>query len=781
MIDRWLQAVKVQRSNRIITVDFRRARPAVVPQGSLFSADVPGDELTENFLRLLSRSSDMRCVVFDGGGGLMPALFARQGHAHFFAQVRLLSSVDCRAILPAYFFRGPDFQNLHYLDISSKSTRMDTFSGIFTRHKMPRLRILKLRGWNMESAVAERFLEAFAYQLSSLDVSRSSLGTAFLSDLLRWGFNPRRAPFRTTYQHIAVEGMLCGIVSVVDPTRLCYFIRESPWSATFCHPARYLADPPRYQPRAEDAGPRHFTRLAGTEAIRGDSLDDTIRALEGGPLDPVPHQDDLAHDAPTGLTHLHLNDLSINMVDVVAVLLHYGRSLEHFECNKALLAYTKDTEWLSKTVYPLVRYAVYGLPGLSYLFRPVFQSNLCVLKIHHSLVTNIPSLGFAPHRSGGGDAPTSTLQGLWIAETHLRARLDTVFPQTYVPDMNPRLQSLTLSGIPRRSAGVVTDRLVRFLQLAAAQEQGIERTRPANSHYRSPPVVRGLRHIRFEFASDPGLRAGGESGYSRALETDEDVIGAMEELGSVSANPWDSMGSASDEAGDAAAANDTATAASAAPAPGPTPPDHREAEHQQQQSPPPNPRLTAFPYNCTNTEYFEHPLPIAADGSRRTVLVWIGPGILGGTGTGAGEGAGERSSSRHTAAVDEYMLTLAAGGYAVQTEPTLATPAHAAAGVPEGALIYGRAWGRMLFDPPPLPRPLAGTVAAPRGPGPAERDMMRRGDVLAGIKAFRAASKGRYAAAEDAKRRLREGEDVVVPEHDFWKGKLDVEFDGATA
>lgn len=828
-VERWLQGVKVPRSDSVVTLDLRRVRPGVdsSPGVSLYSTANPATSLIGLFLKLLLRCSDLRCVVFDGHPELEPTLLAREAYKPFVGQIRLLSMADCQVALPTIFFAYPAFRKLLYLDISNNHAWAQMFTDTFTRHHLPSLRILKLKGLKTSCPVVLRMLKAFSWQLWSLDVSNNkSLQDDFLPGLVTWGFDPWRPPKSEMNEHFQVEGMLLTAPDAADDV---YILEESAWSATFSHPDRYLADPPRYHAHLDgrDPGPtrrRFFSRVTGTEVIRGDSLDDTIRALDGGPFRPVPAEHEMPYEGPTGLTHLHFNDLNVHTNCVERLLLYHSGCLEHFECNRALMMYSDDTEWLEQTLGPSTNYVLYGLPGMSYLFRPVFQSNLRVLKIHHSLVTNIPTLG--PFSSGD---PHSTLESLWLAETHLRARLDTVFPQTYVPDMNPRLHSLTLSGIPRRSSGIVTDRLVRFLQLAAAQEQGVERTRRAITHYRGATVLRGLRHIRLEFAPDPNdlddiidLTAVGGSGF----EGDEDVAAAMSALDRVSGDAWGTWDTSSEEAGDAAAANVTATAAipatapapapapAPAAAPGPTPPGYEEAEQQHappsssrpQQRPPPPPgpqRLTTFPYNSTDTEYYNHRLPDGDDGSPVTVPVWIGSGILRGAGEGSSSNynssIGDNDAQQHTtttAAVDEYMRTLATTALAARSEPTRATPAHVAAGVPAGVLFYGRAWERMLFEPPPSLASAGGagtemiTAETVKPPGPVE---LRRtmgittggggGGVLEGIKAFRVASRARYEAAVAAAAAAREGSGgeggegpLGVAGHDYWRGKLDVEF-----
>ncbi|CAK7215914.1 hypothetical protein SBRCBS47491_002647 [Sporothrix bragantina] len=262
------------------------------------------------------------------------------------------------------------------------------------------------------------------------------------------------------------------------------YIVESALSATFSHPDRYLADSPVYDERS------HFlSRLAGNEPLRSDRVKDIKIALAGGPGQPAPDWHDVRDAAicrpPPSLTHIYLSDNPDFTMEGVESMFRFSRGhIQHFDCASPAIATGGQ-----------VPFTLAGIVGRSHLFRPVFASNLQSLRIHHSLVTHIPTLN---------DPSKRPLVALEHAETVLRKRAEMACPQAVVPDLNPRLQSLTLTCLPRVSAGPLIDKLIGFLVSAADQEDAIRAQQSAVSvSRRGPTMLRGLRHIRLEFAPYP--------------------------------------------------------------------------------------------------------------------------------------------------------------------------------------------------------------------------------------------------------------------------------------
>ncbi len=93
-----------------------------------------------------------------------------------------------------------------------------------------------------------------------------------------------------------------------------------------------------------------------------------------------------------------------------------------------------------------------------------------------------------------------TMASIWLSEKSILPLVEMAYPQPLVPDMNPRLRSLTLTKIPRYSSGPVIDKLISFLKLASIQERSIWDVRLSSR--RSPSVLAGLQHIHLEFEHD---------------------------------------------------------------------------------------------------------------------------------------------------------------------------------------------------------------------------------------------------------------------------------------
>lgn len=596
----------------------------------------------------------------------------------------------------------------------------------FVQENLPNLRILKLNHMALDSRTVGRILFDFHHQLWSLDISGNRLNDDIFHALRHHGV---RCDVNSRLQHdghFEVEGKLRHS-NIADSI---YFVDESDSSATSSHPLRYFADPPNYIGGNEDENrnqPYKPHRLVGTERIRGDSVDDAITVLAGGTHDPIPVATEWPSRYPFlgGLTHLHVNGLQVSMKSVQSLLDASSGYLEHFECDQAtfsLSPHTERREWLSKAPWLSTSTTLSGFFGSAYLFRPVISSNLRVLKIHHSLVTNVPSVI---------SKSTSALENIWVAEKLFHDPIDLAYPQTYVPDMNPRLYSLTLAHIPRYSPGIIATRIINFLKLLAAQEQAIEQTKKLTPP-RGPLVLRGLRHICLEFEPEAHRQMAD-------LNTEDDVDAALDEFSTFtfSDNAWedDTPVTPTETISQPRRQSSSIKSISSSTVSGaPTLPQ------QQQQIPTtPDGRFDVFPYTTTKTEYY--PFPLTAE---RNLNIWIGNGTP--------------NAPSNTPAVNAYMrgLTLFNGRY-TRGNVVPATPCHVAAGVPAGSYLFGDAWHRLALPEKTIKRPTKAELA----------EGMR--DVLGEIKAFRLASREVYA-------RLVERGEVsgAVGQHEYWKGRVEI-------
>lgn len=701
----------------IITLNLRNLRSGLNRQLSCIASNL---NLLDAVVQVAARLPNLRCFVVDGQ--------VDSGLDKHYAQLlrplehlNLLSLAHCRVSLPLSFFSREVLAGLTYLDLSNSGSSARILlanASSFSASNLPNLGVLKLAGRALDITDAFRLLCEFSRQLWSIDLSNNKLDGFVIPLLCRDGSAYESRQRLQSNKYFDVEGMLRAASMVPDT----FFVHESNFSADFSHPDRYLADAPLYTVDniyGSDVSGRRSgqrARLQGHEPVRGDSADDMIKALAGGPHDHTPTMPEISHPnlVNVNLTHVHLNGLVLlRSKDLEEVLESNAGRLEHLECDTAIY-FPKDDWSDDKPHHP--RFRLHGFPGAAHLFRPVYQSNLRVLKIHHSLVTNTPTLTT-------NDAPF--LENFWRSEVVFCKQNDLAFPQRFCPDMNPRIYSLTLSRVPQHSTGVVTDRLIHFLKLAAVQEQNIERMKAAIPH-RGPPVLRGLRHIRLEFEPE-------SKGDLDCWQRGEDMEEAMKEFASFNEVTWDSELSSSSQSVKSIMSKNSATSGT----PKPIGPQHMSPSEE---------RLTGGPFADTAGEeyYVVRCRHMTYDGPAR---IWIGSGVV---------------SPANPPAVNAYMRNLAAdenGKFLSDFAP--ASPSHVAAGVPHGSYIFRKAWERILL-------PSLEDLAL----RPTMADLRGMEDVLKGIKAFRSETREKYHAALAQ----GNGSDVGKGDHGFWTGKLEIEF-----
>jgi len=577
-------------------------------------------------------------------------------------------------------------------------------------------------------------------------------------------------------------------------------------------------------------------RLDGKKKILNDSLDAvkatlTQRRVFDVPLPTEANNDNLpGYSIPPrlrmnqldicktqkGITHLYLNENKISAQGVENIMLSTGQ-LQHFECDTMSLKVPPKAfpSWMARWSM------MSGILGQAYLFRPMVASNLQVLRIHHSLVTNLPTL----------EADTlGAMTNIWLAETFLLPRADLVYPQVFVPDMNPRLRSLTLSHIPRYSTGPLIERLINFLKLASAQERAIQDTGLSRS--RKPVTVSGLSHIRLEFDPDPRdeivLSAINRQISLNLQDLDNLKVKEFSFFGESDRGRWESSTSPSSpsplshptfptrQPGTPSSATFSSAAAADAVKRHPNSrtatisstrtttryefmgqSDRLDSAASADPVPDPDPETTAATTTTTSSSPAESSSP-TADTSTRPDLKGKGKAMptegrhvvpnhfrTGGSKNlflkhpPADEmeftaplwtGPGPHDPPIHrTPATEKYA---AYPWHELRRKPEVipATPCHVAAGVPPGSYVSSRAWDSMFWD---------GLAGAPEEGGmrrPTAQDLGSMRPVLDAIKKYR---KGTRAAYEEMTRRWLDqgngGKEVPLGEpHWHWSGKLEV-------
>ena len=637
--------------------------------------------------RALSVFPSLACLLVDGHPDLdLASLAARpvsedaSGHP-----LLLLSIPRCQTELPAAFFASPLLRSLVYLDVSYLPGSLKTALAQKTLSpaSLPYLRILKAQGREMDDATATLLFKVFGAQLWSVDLSRNRLTDAVFEDM-NLCFAP--VPCRkgdagvegSVMQHSALGTSMFGLFS---------HIRESKWSGTFNHPHRYLADAPGY---SQDV---HTNRLDGTVKIHDDSADAVKTLLSGGAgrhspvLERIPGL--VICQSPFGLTHLYLNGNSISAAALTKRMRMSPGLLQHLECDTPLFTIpeaARRRSWLASKEVKL-----WGILGEAHWFRSLVAPDLQVLRIHHSLVTQLLTLHI-PYR-----LPMETL---WLAETYLLPRAEMAYPQAFVPDMNPRLRSLTLTHIPRYSTGRLIEKLIAFLKLASIQERAVQDVRRSSSR-RGPAVLSGLRHIRLEFQPDPRQTFEEDLNYDEELDFERSLT-SFQEFSITDTLNWDS--SLADEKPVAQRQVDPSPYGTCLPNTAPP------ASEPKESSPTQSVQLTPFyPYSIRDNEN-KNTMRHTWTYHGRTVIapVFIGDGHL--------------RPSNHPA-LNEYMRLLASGDADLLADPEPASPCHVAAGVPGGAIVFGAAWRGILATlsdrnwsalptPPLLPRGMSNSSSS---------------------------------------------------------------------
>ncbi|KAK3320713.1 hypothetical protein B0T19DRAFT_430250 [Cercophora scortea] len=714
-----------------------------------------GKDRSRSLRRLSSTFPNLRCILLDDNQKIDVAQLASPEEpgslaAPTFQGPMLLSMARCRTELPKNFFESLYLKHIIYLDVSDMPGALGLVlvqSPTGPQLTLPDLRILKTQNRELGDLTAFQLLGR--KQLWSLDLSRNRI-TDRLIDLMCEMLFDAGIPRPSSETHFDVEGALSYPLEGGNGFYGRFgFIKESEWSATFSHPERYIADAPLYLQDYYGI-PRPFARLDGRVKIKDDSADSIKTILSVGWGCTIPSVDDVRaldvcrHEA--GITHLYLNQTNVSASALARLVRTLSGQLERLECDSPLLVSGNLREgflpprWIPRTA------RLSGILGLAHTFRPVISSNLQVLRMHHSLVTQLPSLEATN---------LSTLENLWLAETFLLPRAELAYPQSFVPDMNPRLRSLTLARIPRYSTGRLISKLVRFLKLAAAQEQAIQET--AVSARRGPTKLLGLRHIRLEF--EPETREG-LTNYTDAaslLEMSPTEFSFYSDWKSSPAStptltpsttgnaPPASAKQLPDDVNGACANNNASASASrrALSPPSPAPPPHESDSVRLEPFPPTETRYTYLP--CVGTW---------KNGTQFTVPVWTGSGT---TTDSAPISRQQQTQHPKSVVVDEYTRLLRKHP-ALRTNVQPASPCHVAAGVPPGSYIFAAAWEAVL--------------APPDMRHPTREELEGMHDVVAAIKAYRAGTRRAYEMAQKLKG--VSGVKLGEPPHSHWTGRLEV-------
>lgn len=391
-------------------------------------------------------------------------------------KMSMLSVKNCPNGVPIGLIKNHSLRGLVFLDVSGiASISPQILEPVY----FPELRILKLCRQGITSTAFAGFSAVLGHRLWSLDISDNKLTDDTFQHGLNAMFlnNDLRSDARAQ-----TEGTLERLSVVTRSHGQFFMLRETAQSIMFAPDDRYLADTPPYT--APNTTSNVIPRSDGSVPVRLDTADGVLCLLSRHDA-----TDAAQHIRSPGLTHLHLSGNQFSAFALERMLRESHGQLEHFDCDSMRLFPPSAVK--GHLLCPSNAMQLDGFSGMSHIFRPVWSSNLRSLRIHHSLVTNIPTLRCSRY---------SSIECAYLAEMQIRPRLNLAYPLAFVPDMNPRLESLTLTCVPRHSFGPLVETLISFLQQLGLQESYVteitkaEASRPGKSLC----LVRGLRNLTLE-------------------------------------------------------------------------------------------------------------------------------------------------------------------------------------------------------------------------------------------------------------------------------------------
>jgi hypothetical protein len=400
----------------------------------------------------------------------------------------LLSAMGCSQLfIPMFISTKESAINLLYLDISWTKQKPED---LLILAVPPRLKILKMRGLSLRTRDIARLLQKLKIRLFSLDLAYNDLTDEVIPLLLANNFLPSLKQRADTLPRIGGDQSI--------------------------NPGRYIEDAPAYRERADPTEEQESAIAEGRIHLRADNVDGVFaHLLENehmkfirGPHWLPPAGDSLMQQ--TGLTHLHLSNNRLTF-HALEVLLSGTNRLQLLDVGSA-----EQPGHQVGSKYKSV--LAYNQADALKLLKPSISQRLESLRVHHSVVTQTPTI-FAV-----GEFYLSEERAIFLAEEEFAVKKVSFSPPSdFLPELNPRIKSLTLTHVPRKSLGLVIDRLVKLISLAAMQEVMIAGASPANAR-RGAQMLPGLRYLCLEFAPPAKVLKPSKDGPSVSGDVDADTF-----------------------------------------------------------------------------------------------------------------------------------------------------------------------------------------------------------------------------------------------------------------
>ncbi|KAG6009171.1 hypothetical protein E4U43_000040 [Claviceps pusilla] len=689
-------------------------------------SDQQDSSLDKAFGRALALLPNVNAILLDGHRDLnLDFLTGRPGYRRV-DNLRIVSVSECRHQIPRLFFTTRSLQNVVYLDISYMP---GSLLPVVQPTALSSLRILKVRGRELHDDQCLELLRHFGRQLWSLDISENNVTDKVIQPIKDWcipqanrffderlvcrvaGTEPY-GPFLFDDEEEEEEGEGEGEDEHEDEHE-----EEDEHEHEHEHEeeeeeeeetlnrlySHYVKSPPRYTPQSTFTEEDYQLRSDGSIPIRQDDVEAAI-ALFTGSDGQVQGEE---YQKSAGLTHLHVSHNALSAVGIQKLLNISNGCLEHLSCDS--MPFLPRVGQHGNFWPPHA--SLHGILGAARCFTPEISGNLRVLRLHHSFVTNIPTLHVQ-----GVSYKARCLQ----VETVIRERIETMFSHAYLPDMNTRLYSLTLTCLPRFSSGPLISKLIEFLKLLSAQERAIQDIARTVSTRRGPKLWNGLRHLRLEFDSNDGLDDDDLStSFSLGAEDSEDELFTFfhNERSKTKREAVSVSASQSCSSADVVLASKGSDGKSES-------------------------RTTNGPCSL----YLEKSNFVTHDGhwvgNAFSFDVWAGP---------TNEDAPEILRDYRRLVID----------HGIRDGVGPATRAQIRAGVPQGTHVYQLAWSAAVMP--------AAALGMPR-----RDELAGMHDVLDALKAYRLQSRAKYEQIRQLSKAQGAGDVLLGEPHFFWTGVLEV-------
>ncbi|KAF7864239.1 uncharacterized protein EAF02_010207 [Botrytis sinoallii] len=438
----------------------------------------------EWFFKFFKNFPDLNCILLaptcseDYGVATVPDLPDDYDGA---PQLEFFSAAGCNTFNYSLILNHNITKNLIYLD-ASETARSTNWRAMFTIQNLPKLRILKLRGLRLTDTMLPPIVTNSRGQIWSLELRDNLLTDNVIYRLIRSCFLGRLP----SYKH--------GPLRATDDD--------------------LFEDPPIYREinESSDSSPTTITTLRPDSIYNVESSRHGINILERRNN----AEDNLL--LATGLTHLYISNNKFTAL-APKILLASTNSLQVLDIGS-----TRPNPPIGAGSSIDIHTQEHSIPYLSRTWQPRLE----ILRIHHSIVTHqLPTTkphNQHSHSHSHSDNPATTTTPPNISTRYQTTPSPDPRPP-FDPSSNPRLHTLTLTSLPRRSnpSSSLFPALQHFIHRLSLQELTIRNTQKNLTSRRAPPLYPGLRELILEFLPETRSADGGGGGASITDDQDADA------------------------------------------------------------------------------------------------------------------------------------------------------------------------------------------------------------------------------------------------------------------